>query len=68
MRERKKIIAPITAVNRSGVTEKQVIPSIAYLKSEENFHEDLPSSLSTVLNVIHFVLKPTHENIPFENL
>ena len=62
------MIAPMTAVNRSGVTEKQVIPSIAYLKSDENFHDDLPSSRSTVLKVIHFVLKPTHEKIPFENL
>ena len=68
MRESTKIIAPMTAVNLSGVTEKQVIPSIAYLNREENFHDDLPSSLSTVLKVIHFVSKPTHEKIPFENL
>ena len=62
----KKITAPMTAVNLSGATEKQVIPSIAYLNSEENFHFVVPSSRSTVLNDIHLVLKPTHEKIPFE--
>ena len=39
----KKITAPITAVKRSGATEKQVMPSIAYLNREENFQVVLPS-------------------------
>ena len=62
----KKITAPITAVKRRGATEKQVMPSTAYLNSDENFHEVLPSWRSTVLKDIHLVSKPTHEKMPFE--
>ena len=65
--ETKKIITPRVAMNHNGATEKQVIPSIAYFIKLLKLHEDFPIWRSAVGKEIHFVLKPTHENIPLEN-
>ena len=59
---------PNTDEKISGVVEKAVIPSNAYLNNFQKDHLVSPATLSTFSYSIHFVLKPTKLNKPLEYL
>lgn len=49
---------------RNGLTEKDVIPSIAKLKSEKKFHFDFPAARSCWSHSTSFFLYPIHAYKP----
>ena len=55
MNARKEMMKPSTAMNRSGVTEKLVMPSSAYLNRLQKLHFVVPTVRSTFSYSIHFV-------------
>ena len=49
-----------------GVSEKLIIPSIAYFNSPQKLHDVSPAIRFTFSYSIHLVLKPIHPKIPLE--
>ena len=57
---------PRNADTASGNVENPIIPSILYSNNFQKDHFVSPAILLTFSNSIHFVLKPTHPNKPYE--
>ena len=60
------IIMPNSEDKYSGVWEKLIIPSSAYLHRFQKFHFVSPATRPTFSNGIQYVRNPTHPKIPFE--